>query len=101
MILPTLIGPSNDSFAIFASPDGRGMYSVVIFPNAPESQQDIVIPAHQIRDFAASRQTHTEILPVAAGNDLFIHSLTAEDVQELTDAAARNLLHRKQRTLPA
>jgi hypothetical protein len=76
-----LIGPRNDQFAILAT---QGTYTVVVFPEPPQPHPEILISASRIKHFAEARLDHLESVTTCQHPDLFIHSLTVEEVAELT-----------------
>ncbi len=83
-IMLSLIGPMNDDFAIFASHSNDDTYSVVIYPAIPESSQEIDISAAEFRAFLGKQRGKIEADTLSETADIFIHSLTVDDVRELT-----------------
>ncbi len=79
-----LNGPIDDQFAIFATPENDESYSIIIFPELDAIEQEIVIPAARLEHFLEARLNKSQESGSMEHSDIFIHSLTAEDVFELT-----------------
>ena len=82
-----LIGPVDDQFAIFATPENDESYSIIIFPELEAIEQEIVIPAARLENFLEARLGNSQESGSAERSDIFIHSLTAEEIFELTSVS--------------
>jgi hypothetical protein len=83
-LMLNLIGPTDDHFAVLASPSDHDTYNLLIYPEIPESPQHIDVPSAKLMTFLESRQDTIEALGGSGTSGLFIHSLTEADVRELT-----------------
>ncbi len=84
--MSSLIGPTNDCFAILASPSDHDMYHVVIYPDVPETPHDVNVSSAKLKTFLASRYDYAESFSDHEQTNVFVHSLTEADVRELTSA---------------
>lgn len=81
--MPPLIGPTNDCFAILASPDGQDRYHVLVYPVTAETPHNLHVSSARLKIFLESRFQFAESFSDHEQMNVFVHSLTEEDVREL------------------
>lgn len=78
--------PTDDYFAILASPSDHDTYHIVIYPEAPKTPKNADVSSAKLKNFLASRCNHAESFSDNEKTNVFIHSLTEADVLELMAA---------------
>ncbi len=78
-----LIGPENDNFALLATPAESNAYLVVIYPEIAGCPREFHVPAARFEQFLEECVDNSEAARVPRSSDVFVHSLTEEDLLEL------------------
>ncbi|SNS85525.1 hypothetical protein SAMN05421770_102595 [Granulicella rosea] len=74
---------SRDHFTLYATP-ATDSYQVFVYPAVPGTGQDFEVPASRFAEFQRLRQSHVEENQLDGIADVFMYSLTEDDLRELT-----------------
>ncbi len=78
-----LIGPENDNYALLATPAEPNAYLVVIYPEIAGCPREFQVPAPRFERFLTECVEDSEFARIPRSSDVFVHSLTEEDLLEL------------------